>query len=131
LLAGAALVLACAPAARADQLRLHYVVVGQNGGAVLQATPAGPQVQRSNLFGLIREPSPRPLRTNYVVTFRHYYTAQLVTVPVAFPEGTPRLEYRVNRIIYNYGSYTVEAIFNPDGSVDMLYNSGFFRPVQP
>jgi len=64
-----------------------------------------------------------------LVTFRHAYTGQLITVPVAFPEGTPRLEYRRNRIVYNYGSYTVEAVFNPDGSMDMVYNSGFLRPL--
>ena len=69
------------------------------------------------------------MRPNYLVTFRHAYTGQLITVPVAFPEGTPRLEYRRNRIVYNYGSYTVEAVFNPDGSMDMVYNSGFLRPL--
>jgi hypothetical protein len=123
--------LACARTATAEQLRLHYVPTGAGGNVMLQAGPSGPPGERTNFFGAVRESSNRGLRPNYLVTFRHLYTGQLVTVPVTFPEGTPRLEYRANRVIYNYGSYTVEASFNPDGSVDMLYNSGFFRPLLP
>ena len=42
-------------------------------------------------------------------------------------EGAPRLEYLPARVVYNYGSYTVEARFLPDGSVDVVYNAGFLR----
>jgi hypothetical protein len=37
------------------------------------------------------------------------------------------MEYRTRRVIYNYGSDTVEVHFLPDGSVDVIYNSGLFR----
>ena len=38
-----------------------------------------------------------------------------------------RLEYRYNRIIYYYGSETVEVVFLTDGTVDVVYNSGLLR----
>jgi hypothetical protein len=43
------------------------------------------------------------------------------------PEGTPRIEHVWRRIVYNYGSYTVAVLFLPDGSVDVIYNSGLLR----
>ena len=52
-----------------------------------------------------------------------------ITVPLSFPEGTPRIEHRADRVIYNYGSYTVEVHFLPDGSVDVVYNSGLRRAL--
>jgi hypothetical protein len=64
-----------------------------------------------------------------VVTFRHGCSGQLVSVPIAFPEGTPRVAYRASSIMYNYGSYTVEAVFLADGSVDVIYDSGLLRPL--
>jgi len=130
LLIAVGLLLGTGGPAAADQLRLHYVPAGPGGTAALQAQgPGGPAGERTSFFGIVRESSPCPLRPNYLVTFRHAYTGQLITVPVTFPEGTPRVEYRANRIIYNYGSYTVEAVFYPDGSLDMLYSSGFLRPL--
>jgi hypothetical protein len=113
-------------AARADQIRLHYVAT--NPGAPATVQPVGPG-ERVSRFGTIREANQCPLRANYLVTFRHVYTGQLITVPIAFPEGTPQLEHRGSRIVYNYGSYTITAAFNPDGSVDVIYNSGFLRPL--
>jgi hypothetical protein len=50
-------------------------------------------------------------------------------VPLALPEGTPNMEYRTNRILYNYGSYSVAVHFLADGSVDVVYDSGFFRKL--
>jgi hypothetical protein len=117
-------------AARADQIRLHYVATSPGGTATLQpAGPGGPGGERVSFFGTVRAPNPCPLRPNYLVTFRHAYTGQLITVPISFPEGTPQLEHRGSRIVYNYGSYTITAVFNPDGSVDVVYNSGFLRPL--
>ena len=49
-----------------------------------------------------------------------------VTVPIRMPEGQPRLEHRADRIVYNYGDYTIEARFLTDGSVDVVYNTGTF-----
>jgi hypothetical protein len=34
------------------------------------------------------------------------------------------MAYRTNRVVYNYGSYTVEVQFLPDGSANVVYNSG-------
>ena len=51
----------------------------------------------------------------------------MVTVPVALPQGTPNIEYLARRVVYNYGSYTVSVLFLADGSVDVIYNSGFAR----
>ncbi len=64
-----------------------------------------------------------------MVTFRHPYTGRNVTLPLTLPEGTPRLEHLADRIVYNYGEYTVEARFFRDGSVETVYNSGFLRPL--
>src|SRR5262249_52962054 len=74
---------------------------------------------------------PMTIRPNVVVTFRHPYTCCNVAVPLALPEDTPRLEHRPAAIVYNSGSYTVQVRFLPDGSVETIYNSGFFRPLRP
>jgi hypothetical protein len=39
----------------------------------------------------------------------------------------PRMEHRTDRVIYNYGSDTVEVHFQSDGSADVIYNSGVRR----
>jgi hypothetical protein len=65
-----------------------------------------------------------------MVTYRHPYSGRSVTVPMRLPEGPPRFERRTDRIIYNYGDYTVEARFLQDGSVDVVYNSGLLRPLR-
>ena len=71
-------------------------------------------------------PAPPP-RPTCQITYKHIYTGRLVTVPLQLPDDTPRIEHRFNRVIYNYGSDTVSVIFLPDGSVDVVYNSGFLR----
>lgn len=75
------------------------------------------------------QPYGRVFRPNQFVTFRHPYNSRHVTLPLTLPAATPRLEYRSDRIVYNYGSYTVEVRFFPDGSADTVYNSGLFRPL--
>jgi hypothetical protein len=52
-----------------------------------------------------------------------------VNVPLALPDGTPVIEHVGQRIVYNYGSYTVEVRFLPDGGVDVVYNSGLLRRI--
>jgi hypothetical protein len=52
-----------------------------------------------------------------------------VIVPLALPEGIPVIEHRNGRVIYNYGTYTVETVFLPDGTVDVVYNSGLLRAL--
>ena len=47
--------------------------------------------------------------------------------PLALPPDIPRMEYRTNRTIYNYGTDTVEVRFLADGAADVIYTSGAFR----
>jgi hypothetical protein len=125
----AALLFGTAGPAAAGQARFRYVPVDAAGNTTL-VTPvsgAGPG-ERVRWFGAVRQPYDRQPRPTHLVTYRHPYTNRDVTVPVSFPGGTPRLEYRSDRVIYNYGSYTVEAQFFPDGSVDVVYDSGLLRP---
>jgi hypothetical protein len=122
----ASLMLGPAPAAWADRVRFHFAAAPTAPAAALQ--PAGPG-QRISLFGTPLEPYTGHLRATYLVTFRHFSTGQLVTVPLALPEGTPHIAYVGNRIVYGYTSYTVDVVFLSDGSVDVIYDSGFLRPL--
>jgi hypothetical protein len=124
-LAGGLLLATPRPAA-AERVRFHFVPAAQGPATTLQPAGTG---ERVSWFGTVREPYNSPQRPTHVVTFRHAYSGQLVSVPMTLPEGTPRIEYRANRIIYNYGSYTVQAVFLQDGSVDVVYDSGFLRPL--
>jgi hypothetical protein len=78
-----------------------------------------------------REPYTGQLRPTHLVTFRSPYTGGNVIVPLALPDDTPRVEHVGDRILFNYGGYTVETQFFADGSVDVLYDSGLFRPPWP
>jgi hypothetical protein len=111
---------------RADRVRYHYAPANTCPSSSVLPVGAG---QRVSMFGTLLEPYNCPKRATHVVTYRHAFTGQLLSVPISFPEGTPRIEYLTNRIMYNYGSYTVEAVFLPDGSVDVVYDSGLFRPL--
>jgi hypothetical protein len=113
--------------AAAAQVRFHFAPTDLCGRTALKPGGCGAPGERLAWFGLYREAYQCVPRPTHFVTFRHPYTGQNVTVPFSFPEGTPRIEYRGKTIIYNYGSYTVEAHFFPDGSVDAVYNSGLFR----
>jgi hypothetical protein len=112
--------------ASAARLRFHYGPAdGICDGSCKPTAALNVTGERISLFGSPREACgdrlPRPA---CFITYRHACTGQLVTVPVALPEGTPRIEHRWGRLIYNYGSYTVEVVFVPDGTVDVIYNSG-------
>lgn len=126
-MAGAVL-FALAGAAQAALVRFHYVPADDCGTMTLKPDGSSGTVgERVSLFGAVREGTVHAPRPNYVLTFRQPYTGKPVTVPVALPLGTPRIEYRTNWVIYNYGSYAVEIHFLADGSVDVVYNSGLFR----
>ena len=116
--------------ARAEAVRFRFVPVDACGN--MRQVPAGANGaigEQLTGFGLRPAPYNRTFRPNQMVTFRHPYNGHNVTIPLTLPEGTPRLEHRGDRIAYNYGSYVVEARFFPDGSVDVVYNSGFLRPL--
>jgi hypothetical protein len=122
------LVLAMASTARAERVKFHYAAADICAGRLV---PGGPDVvgERIGIFGTSREPVHCRLRPTHLVTYHHPCTNAMVTVPLRLPEDTPRIEHRGDRIIYNYGSYTIETIFISDGSVDVIYNSGGLRPL--
>jgi hypothetical protein len=117
--------------AAAEQVRYHFVPADACGA--MTQVPAGPEGTIGELkrgLGVLALPHPYAVRPNQMVTFRHPYTGRNVTVPLRLPDGPPRLEHRSDRIVYNYGDYTVEARFLADGSVDVVYNSGLLRPLK-
>jgi hypothetical protein len=120
-----------APSAHAEMVRYCYVPADACG--TMKQVAAGPEGAVGEClrgFGLRPEPYHKNFRPNHVVTFRHPAHGRHATVPLTLPEGTPRLETRADRIVYNYGSYVVEVRFFADGSIDVIYNSGFLRPLQ-
>jgi len=128
-----ALLLCCAVPGRAaaEVVRFRFAPVDMCGTAAqVPIGPGGALGERLIGLGFLPQPYATMPRPNQMVTFRHPYSGQNITVPLTLPAGTPRLEHRSNRIVYNYGSYTVQALFLPDGSVEVTYNSGFLRPLQ-
>jgi hypothetical protein len=88
--------------------------------------PAAPDAgERISVFGT--QPDPNPPRPTVMMTYRHPSTGQTINVPLRLPEGTPTVYHRRDRIVYNYSGYTVQVVFVADGSVDVVYNSGFLR----
>lgn len=132
ILAAAFVLAAACGTARAERVRFHYVPADGAGNVVIaRSSPQGAVGERRSWYGGPAEPAVGSPRPNYVVTFRHPYTGGNVNVPLALPvDSTPRVEHRGDRTIFNYGSYTVETQFLPDGSVDVTYNSGFGRPLR-
>jgi hypothetical protein len=110
--------------ASAARVRFHYTPDQLN--CKVPPVVAGEEI---SWFGAFRQPCPRTLHPTHSVCFRHPCTGATITVPLALPPGTPRIEHVRNRVIFNYGDYTVEVQFLPDGSVDIIYNSGLFRPL--
>jgi hypothetical protein len=126
----AGLLAGAAGPARADVLRYHYTPADVTGHVALKPGPLATPGEWQPFRGSSRrEPYLKPLQPTQLVTFRHPYTGGLVTVPLALPDDTPRIEHVRDRIVFNYGSYTVAVQFFPDGSVDAIYNSGPFRPI--
>jgi hypothetical protein len=122
--------LAGAEPARAEAVRFRFVPADACGA--MSQVPAGPNGaigEQFTGFGLRPQPYHRAFRPNQMVTFRHPYNGRNVTIPMTLPPGTPQWEQLSDRIVYNYGSYRVEARFFPDGSVETFYNSGFLSPL--
>jgi hypothetical protein len=113
--------------AQADVVRVHFGPADSSGQATFKMAADGAQAEWQPWRGSSRrQPYTGNLRPTHMVTFRHAYTGQNVHVPLALPEGTPRIEHVRNRVVFNYGSYTVEVQFFSDGSLDAIYNSGLF-----
>jgi hypothetical protein len=118
----AGLLLASALPADAARVRYHFTAEpGCNG--CLKAPQVG---QRLTLTGWQAYNAPPP-RATQLVSFRHPCTGQTVTVPLALPSSTPRMEYTRGRVTYDYGSDTVEVRFLQDGSAEVIYDSGLLR----
>lgn len=117
--------------ASAEQLRFHFVPMDAAGTMTPKAIgPDGTMGEVKRGLGLRAIPHSYVVRPNQMVTFRHPFSGKHATVPIRLPAGTPRMEHRADRIIYNYGDYTIEARFHTDGSVDVIYNSGLLRPLR-
>jgi hypothetical protein len=121
----AALGLLAEGSAHAAQIRYHFTPVDANGTTTL--SPGNVYGPRSAILGIRRPPPGPPPGTTYLMTYWHPCSARPVTVPVTFPDGTPTIEHARNRIMHNYGSYYVQVRFQPDGSVDVVYDSGLLR----
>jgi hypothetical protein len=118
----------CPGEAAAGRTRYHYAPIDASGITTLKPDPAtGAAGERVSRFGTVVEPVQGAPRATCVIIFRHPLTGQNVAVPLRLPPDTPRMEYRSNRVIYNYGSETVEVHFLDDGTVDVIYTSGLFR----
>jgi hypothetical protein len=85
--------------------------------------------ERAGSFGKPRGSVCEPPQPTCWVKFNHPCTGQEVKVPLALPDGTPLIQHVRQRIVYNYGSYTVEVRFLPDGGVEVIYNSGLLRRI--
>lgn len=124
------LIVGAAPSwAAAEQVRFRFVPVDAAGTtAPVPIGPEGSIGELKRVLGARPLPYTHVVRPTQMVTFRHT-NGKNVTVPLRLPDSTPRMEHRSDRIIYNYNDYVVEARFLPDGSVDVVYNSGLLRPL--
>src|SRR5262249_648862 len=114
--------------AAAGRTRFHYAPIDASGITTLKVDPTtGASGERISRFGMVVEPVQGVPRPTVQIIFRHPVTGQNVTVALRLPPDTPRMEYRYNRVIYDYGSETVEVHFLGDGSVDVIYTNGLFR----
>jgi len=123
------LVLVTTVTAHAERARFHFVPTGPSGALQLAPAAQGSAGERTGSFGKARGSICEPPQPTCRVTFKHLCTGQVVTVPLALPEGTPVIEHVRKRIVYDYGSYTVEVQFLSDGGVDVIYNSGLLRRI--
>jgi hypothetical protein len=115
----------------AEQVRFHFAPVDPTGRTQQVAIgPDGAIGEKIMGVGLIPKPFRETYRPTHMVTFRHPYNARNIIVPLTLPAGTPRMENRSDRIIYHFGAYQIVVRFIPDGSVDVIYNSGFLRVAQ-
>jgi hypothetical protein len=126
-LAVSLLLIAPGQSVQAARLRFHYAA-GCQGSTAAPVQASAACTERLSWFGTVTEPySGRLPRPPQYISYCHPYTGQAITLPVALPEGTPRIEHRGSRLVYNYGSYVVEVQFFPNGSAEVIYNPGPFR----
>jgi hypothetical protein len=121
------IVLAAAGSAQAARLRYHYIAMDERGTTIVQPIAQGSPGERLT-WSLRWEPyNCPPPRATCMVTFTQPYTGRPLVLPLGLPPDVPRMEYRTNRVVYDYGSDTVEVHFLTNGSADVIYTSGFRR----
>ena len=108
----------------AARVRYHFTPLDANGTTTLKPGDVSGYEPKAPVLGIERRVPGPPPGTTFLITFWHNLSSRNITVPVTLPEGTPTIEHVRNRIIYNYGSYTVEVRFLADVSVDVIYDSG-------
>jgi hypothetical protein len=122
-----AVVMVAGETASAAIARFHFVPVNGTGEVQLVPAPGGAPAEKFTVFG--RGPYCCPPTPTCVVPFCHPCTNVTLNIPLALPDSTPDIMHRRDRVIYNYSGYTITVHFLPDGSVDVIYNSGFFRAI--
>ena len=101
---------------------------GLVSASLLSMRRFAPPRNSTTWYGGGREPACNPPHPTCYLTFQHPCTGQAIALPLRLPiDSTPRIEHRYNRLIYNYGSDSVEIEFLSDGSADVIYNSGLRR----
>src|SRR5262249_47178736 len=119
----AALVLAgVAGTAGAEVVRYHYLPTTTCGysSTSLKVGPGGAtRKYKTFLLSPASQPYYCQLKATHMVTFFHPFTNQNVTVPMALPLGTPRVEILSDTIVYTFTQYTIRVQFLHDGSVDV------------
>jgi hypothetical protein len=127
-LIGVTVLLACTSApAQAARVRYHYVPAGPGDCFRLDDAHGAPG-ERLTWRGTWEPYNCPPEVTTAVVTFRHPYTGDCIKLPLHLPtDSTPRMEYRPNRVVYDYGTGSVEVFFQPDGTAYVIYNGGLLR----
>jgi hypothetical protein len=123
----AVLLFACGSASAA-RARFHYVPSPGGGPMTLAPFAPGAPGERLSAFGNEPYRCPPP-RVTWIGCYRHTFSGCTVQVPLGLPPDTPTIQHRANRIIFNYGSYTVDVVFLEDGSVDVVYSNGLFRDI--
>jgi hypothetical protein len=119
--------LAAVEIAHAARLRYHYSAVDERGTTNLRPINQGAPGERLT-WSLRWEPyNCPPPRATRMVTFRHPCTGKPLVLPLRLPADPPRMEYRTNAVIYNYGTDTVQVHFLTDGTADVIYSSGLLR----
>lgn len=123
------LLLASAGRACAERARFHFAPTGPEGALQLIPEPDGSPGARVDYFGKVRGSYCEAPIPTCRVKFKNCHTGQDVIVPLALPDSTPIIEHVWGAIVYDYGGWTVEIRFLPDGGVDVTYNSGLFRKL--
>ncbi len=117
--------------AHADVVRFRYRPVDSCGRMALVKSASGVTGQwRPWALGIRTANYYCEPKATHVVTFSHPCSGRSVQVPIRLPSGTPRIAYQSSAVVYSYGTYTIRVEFVQSGAVDVVYNSGAFRPIQ-